>query len=47
MVVEPIDKDQLRKAIEELHKIAVDMPKNEAKKELLDRLQKMTEDFIK
>ena len=41
------EKEKLRKAIEELHKIAVDLPQSEAKKKLLDRLQKMTEDFIR
>ena len=42
----PVDKESLRKAIESLHEIVVDMPRTEEKKRLLDILQRMTEELL-
>ena len=41
------EKERLAKAIEELHQIAVRLPKSEEKKHILDKLQNMTEEFLK
>jgi len=40
------DKNNLKTAIKRLNEIVVDMPPSKANKELLDILQKMTEDSV-